>query len=238
MNHKILIVDDEREIVELIKFYLEKENYLVYTSYDGIQALEIINKNSDIELAIVDIMMPKLDGYELIKKIRKDKNIPIIINSAKSEGYEKVMGLDIGADDYITKPFDPFELIARVKSQLRRYYELNNIKNDFEDKKKNIEIGNLILDKDSCEIIKDKESISIGATEYKLIELFMENPDKVFTKDKIFNYVWGDEFIRDDNTIMVHISKLRDKIGNDSLTPPYIKTIRGLGYILKTDDKN
>lgn len=238
MNHKILIVDDEKEIVELIKFYLEKEDYLVYTAYDGVQALDTINENSDIELAIVDIMMPKLDGYQLIKKIRKDKNIPIIINSAKSEGYEKVMGLDIGADDYITKPFDPFELVARVKSQLRRYYELNNIKIDFKEEKKTIEIGDIILDKDSCEIIKGEERISIGATEYKLMELFMENPDKVFTKDKIFNYVWGDEFIRDDNTIMVHISKLRDKIGNDLSTPPYIKTIRGLGYILKTDDKN
>ncbi|ADK14561.1 MULTISPECIES: response regulator transcription factor [Clostridium] len=223
---KILIADDEQEIIELMTLYLERENYEVFGAYDGFSALDIL-KEGAIDIAIIDIMMPNMDGYQLIKKIREKYKIPVIVMSAKSEISDKILGLELGADDYITKPCDPLEVMARVKAQLRRCSEFNcNEEKDTE----TIVVGELKLDTSCCVIYKGDKPISITSTEYKLLLLLMGNPKKVFTKKQIFESVWNEPFYGDDNTIMVHISKLRDKIEEDSKNPVYLKTIRGLGY--------
>ncbi len=218
----ILVVDDEKEIVDLIDLYL-RNSYKVIKAYDGVDALAKISSNK-IDLAIVDIMMPNMDGYKLIENIRKDKEIPIIIISAKTQSYDKIIGLDIGADDYITKPFDPLELVARVKSQLRRYQRFTNI----ESKVSKIIVRNLTLDTECLKVEKDGQEIHLTSTEYKILELLMSNKNKVFTKKNIFESVWQEHYHNEDNAIMVHISKLRDKI--EDKDNKYIKTIRGLGY--------
>ncbi|GAA0744810.1 response regulator transcription factor [Clostridium oceanicum] len=232
MKENILVVDDEKEIVELIEVYL-RNNYNVFKCFNGEEALDTM-KNNKIDLAIVDIMMPKIDGYNLINEIRKESNIPIIIVSAKVQGHEKVIGLHTGADDYVTKPFDPLELLARVNAQLRRYYKFND-NNQEEEIKKIINIGDLSLNKEDFTVKKNGETVSLTSTEYKILELFMDNPNKVFTKKNIFESVWAEPYFHEDNAIMVHISKLRDKVEDDSKNPRYIKTIRGLGYKLKDD---
>lgn len=225
---KILVADDEKEIVDLIDLYL-RNSYTVIKSYDGVDALAKINENK-IDLAIVDIMMPNMDGYKLIENIRKDKEIPIIIISAKTQSYDKIIGLDIGADDYITKPFDPLELVARVKSQLRRYYRFSNIEN----REAKITIRNLTLYTESLRVERNGQEIHLTSTEYKILELLMTNKNKVFTKKNIFESVWEEYYYNEDNVIMVHMSKLRDKIEDEN--DKYIKTIRGLGYKFEGDD--
>jgi DNA-binding response OmpR family regulator len=228
MTKTILIVDDEIEIVELIELYLSKENLHIIKAFDGEEALRVLQTET-VDLLIADIMMPKLDGYSLVKNIRKDKMIPIIMISAKSEGYDKILGLDLGADDYITKPFDPLELVARVQAQLRRYYRFN----EQPKKQKEIELGDLRLNIESCLVRRRENDISLTSTEYKILELFMTNPNHVFTKRQLFEKVWEEDYYGDDNTIMVHISKLRDKIEGNSKKPTHLQTIRGLGYIFK-----
>lgn len=223
---KILIADDEQEIIELLTLYLEKDGYEILEAYDGFSTLDIL-KNEDVNIAIIDIMMPNMDGYELIKIIRQQYKIPVIMISAKSELSDKILGLELGADDYITKPCDPLEVLARVKAQLRRFYEFNNIEEVIVE---DLVVGDLKLNRDSCTLCKKNEYIQLTSTEYKLLLLLMSSPKKVFTKKQIFEYVWNEPFYSDDNTIMVHISKLRDKIGEDSKNPVYLKTIRGLGY--------
>lgn len=219
---KILVVDDEIEIVELVDLYLRK-NYTVVKAYDGEEGLMKINQK-EIDLAIIDIMMPNMDGYRLIENIRKTKEIPIIIISAKSQSCDKIVGLDIGADDYITKPFDPLELVARVKSQLRRYCKFNKV----ERKENKVIENNLSLDKEKLRVEKDGQEIYLTYTEYKILELLMCNKNRIFTKKHIFESVWEEDYISEDNAIMVHMSKLRNKIEDED--NKYIKTIRGLGY--------
>ncbi len=219
---KILVVDDEIEIVELVDLYLRK-NYTVIKAYDGEEGLMKINQK-EIDLAIIDIMMPNMDGYRLIENIRKTKEIPIIIISAKSQSCDKIVGLDIGADDYITKPFDPLELVARVKSQLRRYCKFNKV----ERKENKVIENNLSLDKEKLRVEKDGQEIYLTYTEYKILELLMCNKNRIFTKKHIFESVWEEDYISEDNAIMVHMSKLRNKIEDED--NKYIKTIRGLGY--------
>lgn len=219
---KILVVDDEIEIVELVDLYLRK-NYTVIKAYDGEEGLMKINQK-EIDLAIIDIMMPNMDGYRLIENIRKTKEIPIIIISAKSQSCDKIVGLDIGADDYITKPFDPLELVARVKSQLRRYCKFNKV----EKKENKVIENNLSLDKEKLRVEKDGQEIYLTYTEYKILELLMCNKNRIFTKKHIFESVWEEDYISEDNAIMVHMSKLRNKIEDED--NKYIKTIRGLGY--------
>ena len=219
---KILVVDDEIEIVELVDLYLRK-NYTVIKAYDGEEGLMKINQK-EIDLAIIDIMMPNMDGYRLIENIRKTKEIPIIIISAKSQSCDKIVGLDIGADDYITKPFDPLELVARVKSQLRRYCKFNKV----ERKENKVIENNLSLDKEKLRVEKDGQEIYLTSTEYKILELLMCNKNRIFTKKHIFESVWEEDYISEDNAIMVHMSKLRNKIEDED--NKYIKTIRGLGY--------
>lgn len=225
----ILIADDEKEIVELMELYLQKENYNVLKAYDGHEALECIKKE-DIDLAIIDIMMPKLNGFQVIKKIREDHSIPLIILSARDDFSDKVLGLGIGADDYITKPFNPLELIARIQAHLRRSYELNNKNKDSKESKNIIEYGDLVLDKEACTLRKNNKDIQITSTEYKIIEYLLNHIGRVFTKKQIFEHVWEENYYDDENAIRVHISNLRDKIEEDPRKPRYLKTVRGLGY--------
>ncbi|MGY5266589.1 response regulator transcription factor [Paraclostridium bifermentans] len=224
--HNILVVDDEKEIVELIELYFRSSNYKIFKAYDGIEAINIIDKN-DINLAIVDIMMPNLNGYSLIQNIRSKLNIPIIVISAKVEGYDKILALDMGADDYVTKPFDPLELVARVNAQIRRVYGYLNLP---EIEEKLIQVGDLKLDLEAFKLTKNNKEIPLTSTELKIVELFMKNPNKVFTKKNLFESVWDEVYIAEDNAIMVQISKIRDKIEDTSKEPKYIKTIRGIGY--------
>lgn len=225
MNYKILIAEDENNIVELLKMYIENEGFEVVSCDNGEDAYKII-ETQKIDLAIFDIMMPKLNGYELTKKVRNITNIPIIILSAKNKDSDKIIGLNLGADDYLPKPFNPLEVVARVKASLRRYYSLNNNQNYSHI----IKVGDLKLDTEKFTLHKKDEQINLTATEYRILSLLMKSPGKIFTKVQIYETINGDYFESDDNTMMVHISKLRDKIEDDSKNPKYIKTIRGLGY--------
>ncbi len=228
MGKRILIADDEKEIVEILKLYLENEGYEIVETYDGIDALEKLQTN-EVDLAVVDIMMPGMDGFNLTKRIREIKNIPVIILSARSEDKDKILGLGLGADDYIVKPFNPLEVIARVNAQLRRFYTLNRDpeKETQEDK---LCVGPFTLNKRSCTFYKDETEIQLTSTEYKILMMLMEEPGRVFTKVQIYENVRGDYFDGDDNTIMVHISKIREKIEDEPGAPKYLKTIRGIGY--------
>ncbi|PEX66324.1 DNA-binding response regulator [Bacillus cereus] len=227
MKKNILIVDDDKDIIDLLKLFLEMENFFVIEASNGEVALKCLEENH-IDLAIVDIMMPKMDGYQLIKKIRETLQFPILILSAKSQEVDKIIGLGIGADDFITKPFSALEIIARVQAHLRRSYEFND--KAVEDKEKQIHMGDLVLDHHSCTLYKSSETITLSATEYKILTLFMGEPGRIFTKKQIFENVWSDYYCADDNTIMVHISRLREKLEDSPKNPVYIKTIRGLGY--------
>lgn len=222
MNQTILVTDDEKEIRELLKLYLTKEGYSVVEAEDGWTALTQIAQMK-IDLVIIDIMMPELDGYQLIKRLRKDNDIPIIVASAKTANYEKILGLDLGADDYVTKPFDPLEVVARVKAQLRRYTG--------DTEAVIYKTGPFSLDTSTCMLSYGKQEISLTATEYNIMKLFMQSPGRVFTKQQIYDGAWPENVIVDDNTVMVAISKLRSKLPKEQ--GALIKTIRGLGYRLE-----
>lgn len=228
-KNNILVVDDEVEIVDAIEIYLKNEETNIIKAYDGEEALKKLKEN-EIHLIIMDIMMPKLDGLKATMKIREEKNIPIIILSAKSQGHDKVLGLTMGADDYITKPFDPLELIARSKSQLRRYKTLGSYKVEEVIKENKIEIGRVILNKDSKELILDNTSrVKLTLTEYKILDLLMSNKGRVFSSEQIYRNVWGEEAINTD-TIMVHIRRIREKIEINPKNPEYLKVVWGIGY--------
>lgn len=222
------MAEDEIDIRNLIKITLEDEGYSVITACDGIEALMIL-KETPVNLAILDIMMPRLDGFNLLRKIRENSTIPVIFLTARTDDLDKVLGLELGADDYIAKPFSMSELIARVRAQLRRNNEYMLPK---QENKTLLQYGDLTIDKESCCAYKNNEQIELNAKEYKLLLHLMENPERVFTKKQLYNAVWDDDYYYDDNTIMVHISHLRNKIETDSQNPEYIKTIRGLGYKL------
>lgn len=227
MAYTILIADDEKEIRDLIRLYLENENYTVLEAEDGQQALDLLHRNS-VDLCLLDIMMPKMDGYQTLKEIRKESNIPIMFLSAKDADAEKILGLNLGADDYIAKPFNPLELVARVNSNIRRFCSLGTSESG---ESKTIKVRDLVLDTESCTLSKEGNEITLSSVEYKIMEMFMLHPGKVFTKQQIYEYGWGEEYIIADNNIMVCISKLRAKLGDEDGT--YIKTIRGLGYRLE-----
>lgn len=230
MKYKILVAEDDKDIAEFIKLYLENEGYEVIPASDGLQAYDETLKQK-IDLAVVDIMLPRMNGYDLIKKIREGSNIPIVILSAKNQDSDKILGLDLGADDYLTKPFNPLELIARIKSNIRRYYSLGSRIGREEENEAHIwRVGELVLDEESVTLTKGGEVITITPTEYKMLALFMKSPGKVFTKMQIYQAVNGECYVNDDNTLMVHISNLRDKIEENPREPKYIKNIRGIGY--------
>jgi len=230
MKYKILVAEDDRDIAEFIKLYLENEGYEVILAGDGLLAYEATLKEK-IDLAVVDIMLPKMNGYDLIKKIREGSNIPIVILSAKNLDSDKILGLDLGADDYLTKPINPLELIARIKSNIRRYYSLGSRVEGGDGKASHIlKVGDLTLDEEEVTLRKGDAVITITPTEYKMMVLFMKSPGKVFTKMQIYQAVSGGSYVNDDNTLMVHISNLRDKIEDNPREPKYIKNIRGIGY--------
>lgn len=222
----ILIVEDSQEIIDLIKIYLEQEEYFIYEACDGESAINIFEKE-EIHLVVLDIMLPKLNGYEVIKRIRKRSNVPVIILSAKNQDADKILGLNLGADDYLAKPFNPLELVARINAQMRRFYDFGGSKEKQDEK---VIIGDLMLDQRECKLYKKDKEIDLTYMEYKLLKLFMTEPGRVFTKAQIFELVWESEYYYTDNTVVVYISKLRDKIEDDSKNPQMIKTVRGLGY--------
>lgn len=230
MKYRILVAEDDQDIAEFIKLYLDNEGYDVVLAQDGLTAYEETRRQK-IDLAVVDIMLPKMNGYDLIKRIREDSNIPIVILSAKNLDSDKILGLDLGADDYLTKPFNPLELIARIKSNIRRYYSLGSQMDAAEGREDHIiRVGELTLDEEAVTLKKGGNIITITPTEYKMMLLFMKSPGKVFTKMQIYQAVNGECYVNDDNTLMVHISNLRDKIEDNPREPKYIKNIRGIGY--------
>ena len=227
MTYKILVAEDDTDIQEVLRLYLVNSGFEVISAYDGSEAYELmLSENPD--LALLDIMMPVINGYELTKKIREISNIPIIILSAMNADSDKILGLDIGADDYITKPFNPLEVIARIQSNLRRKYKLDS--SAAAENGDMLTVGELKLDTKKFILYKNGDEIMLTPTEFKILSLFMEKPGMVFTKAQIYQRINGDFYETDDNTMMVHISKLRDKLGDNSKSPTYIKTVRGLGY--------
>lgn len=226
-NAAILVVDDDREIVGAVSKLLELEGYSVIKAYNGLSALEKISEN-EVTLIILDIMMPSLDGLSATLRIREKKNIPIILLSAKTEDSDKVLGLSMGADDYITKPFSPAELIARVKSQLRRYTQLG-AKNDMS-VDGIITVSGLSLDTKQKQLYLDGDPVKLTATEYKILELLMSNAGQVFSAEKIYERVWREEAYAVENTVMVHIRRIREKIEINPREPRYLKVVWGIGY--------
>lgn len=229
MKYKILVVEDDKDIAEVIRLYLGNEGYEIITAQDGLSGYEILQKE-DIHLAVVDIMLPKMNGYDLVKKTRENSNVPILILSAKNMDSDKILGLDLGADDYLTKPFNPLELVARVKSNIRRYYSMGNAQTEADISNRKWQVGELVLDEDAVTLTKAGEVVAITPTEYKMLALFMKTPGKVYTKKQIYQEVSGECYVNDDNTLMVHISNLRDKIEDNPRIPKYIKNVRGIGY--------
>ena len=226
--YNILVVDDDKEIVESIEIYLRNEGYKVFKAYDGLEALDILT-NEEIHLILMDIMMPKLDGIKATIKIRQDKNIPIILVSAKGEDTDKILGLNIGADDYITKPFNLLELIARVKSNLRRYMNLGNFSNESL-QQDILKSGGLELDTSTKEVKVDGLNVKVTPIEYRILELLLRNKGRVFSIDEIYEKVWKEESFNVENTVAVHIRRIREKIEINPKEPRYLKVVWGIGY--------
>ncbi|CAM3828429.1 response regulator transcription factor [Mesobacillus zeae] len=224
-QYSVLVVDDDREICDAIGIYLKNEGLTVITAKDGIEAIEKLNEHK-IHLIILDIMMPRQDGISTTFKIREERNIPIIMLSAKSEDTDKVLGLQVGADDYITKPFNPLELIARVKSQLRRYVTLGT----YEGGNKVIDLKGLCLDKAAKEVTVDGEIVKLTPIEYRIVELLMTNAGRVFSIDEIYERVWKEPGFNAENTVAVHIRKIREKIEINPKNPKFLKVVWGIGY--------
>jgi DNA-binding response OmpR family regulator len=221
----ILVCDDDKAIVDAIGIYLENEGYRIFKAFNGLEALEILD-NQEIHLVIMDIMMPEMDGITATLKIREDKNIPLIMLSAKSEDADKVFGLNVGADDYITKPFNPLELIARVKSQLRRYTVLGGMESNNHVYK----TGSLIVDDESKRVTVDGEEAHLTPVQYKILRLLTANAGRVFSIEEIYEKVWNETAFSPENTVAVHIRKIREKIEINPKEPRYLKVVWGIGY--------
>ena len=225
--YNILVADDDKEIVESIEIYLNNEGYKVFKAYDGLEALDILMRE-DIHLILMDIMMPKLDGIKATIKIRQEKNIPIILVSAKGEDTDKILGLNIGADDYITKPFNLLELIARVKSNLRRYMNFGNFNN--ETREDVLRSGGLELNTSTKEVKVDGNQVKVTPIEYRILELLLRNKGRVFSIDEIYEKLWKEESFNVENTVAVHIRRIREKIEINPKEPRYLKVVWGIGY--------
>ena len=224
---KILVCDDDKEIVEAIEIYLTQDGHQVLEAYDGIEAVEILKKES-VDLLIMDIMMPRMDGIRATLKIREKHNIPIIILSAKSEDADKILGLNIGADDYITKPFNPLELVARVKSHLRRYMQLGST--TIKESEAIYTVGGLAINDDLKEVTVDGEQVKLTPIEYNILLLLVKHQGKVFSIDQIYENIWNENSVGVDNTVAVHIRHIREKIENNPKEPRYLKVVWGVGY--------
>lgn len=221
----ILVCDDDKEIVNAIEIYLRNEGYEVFKAYDGMEALQIAEKE-EIHLILMDVMMPRLDGMRTTMKIREEKNIPIIMLSAKSEDYDKITGLNVGADDYITKPFNPLELIARVKSQLRRYVNLGSM----EKKTGVFKTGGLVIDDEQKTVELDGKPVAVTPIEYGILKLLTEHAGRVFSMEQIYEAVWNEPAYNPENTVAVHIRRIREKIEINPKNPKYLKVVWGIGY--------
>lgn len=228
--YNILICDDERDIVSALKIYLEAEGYNTFTAFNGKEALSVLSER-DIHLVLMDIMMPELDGISAMVKIRESSNVPVILLTAKGEDTDKVLGLNVGADDYITKPFNPVEMLARVRSQLRRYMQLGGgaVRDDV------LRIGGISLDDRSKEVTVDGEAVSLTPTEYDILKFLMQHPGEVFQPKVIYRRVWDDEPYGAESTVAVHIRHLREKIEINPAEPRYIKAIWGQGYKMEKE---
>ena len=227
MNH-VLVVEDDKEIREGVEIYLKSQGYEVFQAADGVEGLEVIEKE-DIHLAIVDIMMPRMDGISMVVKLREKYDFPVIFLSAKSEEVDKIMGLNMGADDYVTKPFTPMELLARVNSQLRRYRRFIERLGDKEENSRIHTIGGLEINEDNVEVTVDGEPVKMTPIEYKILLLLMKNPGRVFSAEEIYERVWNERAINTD-TIMVHVRNIREKIEVNPREPKYLKVVWGVGY--------
>lgn len=224
---KILVCDDDKDIVEAIDIYLTQEGYEVLKAYDGDEAIKVLN-SKEVDLLIMDVMMPKLDGIRATLKIRENMSLPIIILSAKSEDADKILGLNIGADDYMTKPFNPLELVARVKSQLRRYTQLGSTAKS--DSQSEFRTGGLLIKDDLKEVTVDGEKVKLTPIEYNILLLLVKNQGKVFSINQIYENIWNEEAIGADNTVAVHIRHIREKIEINPKEPRYLKVVWGVGY--------
>jgi DNA-binding response OmpR family regulator len=227
-QYNILIVEDDKEIRDGIEIFLKSQNYNVYKAADGIEGLEII-ESKEIHLAIVDIMMPRMDGVTMTLKLREHHDFPVIMLSAKSEETDKVIGLNIGADDYVTKPFTPLELMARVNSQIRRYTKFNNKSQEKKENDRVHSIGGIELNEDTVEVFVDGKPVKMTPIEFKILALLMKNPGRVYSADEIYERVWNEKAINTD-TIMVHVRNIRDKIEINPREPKYLKVVWGVGY--------
>lgn len=225
--YNILVCDDDKEIVEAIEIYLSQEGYHILKAYDGMQALKLL-ETEDVHLLILDVMMPRLDGIHATLKIREKHSIPIIILSAKSEDVDKILGLNVGADDYVTKPFNPLELVARAKSQLRRYTQLGGTAK--EESETIYETGGLRMNDDLKEVTVDGEPVKLTPIEYNILKLLMRNQGRVFSIGQIYESIWNEEAIGADNTVAVHIRHIREKIEINPKEPRYLKVVWGVGY--------
>ena len=224
---KILVCDDDKDIVEAIDIYLTQEGYEVLKAYDGDEAIKVL-KSNEVDLLIMDVMMPRLDGIRATLKIRENMSLPIIILSAKSEDADKILGLNIGADDYMTKPFNPLELVARVKSQLRRYTQLGSTARS--DNQSEFRTGGLVIRDDLKEVTVDGEKVELTPIEYNILLLLVKNQGKVFSINQIYENIWNEEAIGADNTVAVHIRHIREKIEINPKEPRYLKVVWGVGY--------
>ena len=232
--YNILVVDDDREIVGAIEIYLKKEGYNIIKAYNGNEALQKVKEN-EIHLIILDIMMPEKDGLETLEELRKDKSIPVILLSAKSEDYDKIGGLNQGADDYITKPFNPLELIARVNSQIRRYVSFGAMEKK-EDNKQIYKTGGLVLDDETKKVSVDGKEVKLTATEFNILKFLLKNKGKVYSITQIYENVWNEESYGAENIIAVHIRHIREKIEINPKEPRYLKVIWGIGYKIENLD--
>lgn len=224
-GYNILVVDDDTTITDAIEVYLNSEGYNIFKANDGIEALKILEKK-EVHLIIMDLMMPNMDGTRTTIKIRQEKQVPIIMLSAKSEDTDKILGLNIGADDYITKPFNPLELIARVNSQIRRYTQFSPIKEN----SNSIIIGEIELDRESMEVLAEGEIVKLTPLEFRILALLMENPNRVFSIEEIYEKVWNEPAFRNVDTVTVHIRRIREKIEINPKEPKYLKVVWGIGY--------
>ena len=235
MGECVLVVDDDRDIVKAISILLEGEGYEVLKAYDGLQALDILSTR-EVRLVLIDVMMPKLDGLSAVMRIRETQNIPIIVLSAKSEDSDKVLGLSMGADDYVAKPYNPQELKARVKSHLRRYTSLGDIHT--KNRSDEIKNGRLLYRADEKVLYADGEAVKLTATETKIVELFMRNLGRVFPAEEIYRRVWEEEAFSSENTVMVHIRRIREKMELNPKEPEYLKVVWGIGYKMEKQEKS